>query len=237
MRCRVRFLDLAQDFRLAEHHRVQSACDFQEMSNTFVVVMFVEMSVNRISQLVVLVKESAHRLRRIVRTPGQAINLDAVTGGQDCGFVQRRGGKQAAGSLAKAGTGKCQPFAHFHRRAAVIQTDHNQVHECNKFTPQKPASIRTNEAMDARATLRPRRVHNPRASTSKAYTIHTDDAQMILGVVQWPTIRYEMTPPIIPAVSMMNPMINRRKWITSSCSIDGSSRNEDVRCRVLSCRS
>jgi len=87
MRRRVCILNLTEDFRLAEYHRVQAAGDFQEVLDAFVVVVLVEICVNRICQFVVLVKESAHGLGRIVRTLGQAINLDAVAGGQDCGFV------------------------------------------------------------------------------------------------------------------------------------------------------
>src|SRR5271154_5905874 len=101
-----------------------------------------------------LVKEPTRRQRGVGSTIGETIDLDTVARGKNRRLMQRRGVEQCARCLAELAFGEGQTLALFCGCAGMIQADDDEIHGPRRLTPQKPASMNTNDIIDANATFR-----------------------------------------------------------------------------------
>ena len=108
----VGLLELAEDFRLAKHHRVDAARHAEEVIDTLRIAVCVEFVAGSRAEAVEIAKELAQRLaKRGIVVAGGGVNLHAIAGGEDHGLV----GNAALAQLAKRvgdlriGKGKALP--------------------------------------------------------------------------------------------------------------------------------
>src|SRR3569623_2041648 len=131
----VGILHLAQDLRLAQHHRVQPRGDAEHVSHCRVLVMPVEELVQLARGQAVVAVEP--RLRRLFGTFGYAdVKLGAVAGGEDQRFFNARLGLQLAQGFSGGVRIERHLFAQADRRGEVIEPEGDQRHgeECELTT-------------------------------------------------------------------------------------------------------
>ncbi len=95
MRSEVGRLDLTKDFSFAQHHRIETTGDFEEVAHAIVVAILEQMAVQRCDRsrcvrmlIVILAEKPTHALRHFLSVAGQPVHFDAVASGENRGFVQ-----------------------------------------------------------------------------------------------------------------------------------------------------
>jgi len=110
-----RILHLPKDLRLAQHHRIEAGSDAEGVAHGFVLGQHVEMGAQLgVVQRVVMRQELGRGIERIGQAAG-GIQLGAVAGGKNCGFIAA-----AALELAEA----AEPLARrLHRAAELLRAE------------------------------------------------------------------------------------------------------------------
>ena len=121
------FLDLAENLRLADDHRVEAGGDAEDVADRFIFAKFVEMTFELAEiDLEILAQEFAQIARAILHVGDE---FHAVAGGND--HALGNGGMlgQSLAGLGQARFGNRQALAHFDRRGLVIHADELESHE------------------------------------------------------------------------------------------------------------
>ena len=128
--CRARhgegLFDLAQNLRLAHHHRIQAGGHAEQMPHRLLIAMLVEVrsQQRRVQAKVPLQKTSQAGSIRLHR--GQ--NLDPITSGDDHAFGHSGHGGQGARGLRQIVARDGDPLAHLNGRGLVVDADEDQAH-------------------------------------------------------------------------------------------------------------
>ena len=123
----VGFFHLAQNLRLAHHHRVQARSHAKQVPDGFAFAVFVQVRlvVGRI-QLKVVAQKAAQVHRAIF---GLGQHFHPVAGGEDDTFFDPRMPRQAPQRLRQPRLGNGQALPHFHRRRLVVHPDELKLHD------------------------------------------------------------------------------------------------------------
>jgi len=121
-----RLLQLAEDLRLAQHHRIEAGGDAERMARGVLGRQRVDVRLERIALELVVVGQPAGRVLRVVRA---AVDLGPVAGGQDRRLGHRAGLHQVAQCLGHRLAVEGDPFAHLDRGALVVDADCVELHE------------------------------------------------------------------------------------------------------------
>jgi hypothetical protein len=121
-------LHLAEDLRLPEHHRVETARDAEQVAHDLAVAQLVDLARGRAAVAELLAQEPVHELERVVARAGRAEQLGAVAGREERALVEPRLGEELGGALREVDGRDRVPLAHRHGRGPVRQADEEQVH-------------------------------------------------------------------------------------------------------------
>jgi hypothetical protein len=120
-----RLLELAEDLRLAEHHRIETARHSKRVLHRLVLREMIEIRLELLGFHAVVVGEPAHRG---VRLDAAAVNLGPIAGRNDRGFFH----PLAFGEIAKRDdelfSMKHHALAHVERRGVVVQSESEKLH-------------------------------------------------------------------------------------------------------------
>ncbi len=114
-------LDLAQDLRLAQHHRVQPGGNAEQVAHRGGVAVLVQIAL----QVAGVAFQPA---RQVLAVLGHGIQFGAVAGGQQHGFGQLRRLPQRVHRARQRIAAEGRAFAQFHRRGLMVQSEHPQGH-------------------------------------------------------------------------------------------------------------
>ncbi len=120
------FLDLAENLRFADDHRVQAGGDTKEMADGVLVAMLIDV---RGEQAGVKFKVAVKERRQVrVRRFERGENLDAVTGGDNHALGDAGSGGEGAGGLGQVIAGDGDAFAELNGRGLVVDADDRKGH-------------------------------------------------------------------------------------------------------------
>ena len=125
----IRLLELAKNFRLADHHGIQSARHLEEMVQAHGLRQLIQFIPQFTGEGVVGDEKFLQLRKRRFRRQGRGyVNLHAVTGGENC---RLRGHPRIPQRLQRRGNllpGKGESLAQFHWRGAVTQSNDYKAH-------------------------------------------------------------------------------------------------------------
>ena len=118
-------LDLAEDLRLAEHHRIETGGDAERVTHGLLARQRAQMRLQVVGVDAVIVGQPLERLRRIAR---RAIQLGAVAGGQDRGFARRPRLEQLGERILQLLGAERHALADGERRGFMVETEGEELH-------------------------------------------------------------------------------------------------------------
>ena len=137
-----RVAGLAEDLRLADHHRVQPGGDVEEVGHGPVVVVDVEVRHQRPGRLArALDEQPRDLLHRPVETVDVGVDLQPVAGGDDGRLRDVLGGGHVGDELDQAVVVEGEPLEDGHRRGLVAHTDHEDAHAAPPGSVTAPAPL------------------------------------------------------------------------------------------------
>ena len=170
-------LDLAEDLRLAEDHRIQARCDPEQMPDGILALVIIQVLVDFVRRyLVVLGNEPPQRRDGRLRLLGCGTQLDPVAGRDDQAFGNRGQLEHFMQWPLHGGRCECEAFTNFNRCCFVAQPDDDDMHgallkslrycpvklrklcspERNRLTPKKVKRRKPKPIMAKIAARRPR---------------------------------------------------------------------------------
>ncbi len=120
-----RLLHLAEDLRLAQHHRIQPRRDAEHVAHGFLLRMLVKIGLDLLRRQRVIFGQP---VRRTLRVFGRAIQLGAVAGGQNRRFAHGLGPQQVVQGLTHARRIERHLLANRERGRMVIDAQSEQLH-------------------------------------------------------------------------------------------------------------
>ena len=131
---RVGVLDLAEDLRLAQHHRFEPGRDAEQMAHGIGVRVQVKELVEALAGQLMMVLQPVGR-RRLVAALDRAIELGAVAGRKDRGFAHARLGRELGQRRGGVLRRERDALAKRERRGQVVQSDGDQRHVVRVLRP------------------------------------------------------------------------------------------------------
>ncbi len=142
--------------------------------------MFVEMAVDTFRELVMIMQELADPTAGVVQVACQGVDLHPIAGRQNGRFLQGGGPEQRTGRFSQPGRRERETFADRDGRAAMVDADHQEVHDRRRL--QSAINTTANENTASQATRRPRQANPYRTETRPAYSTHTTPTIRIFPV-------------------------------------------------------
>jgi hypothetical protein len=120
-----RLLHLAENLRLAQHHRIQPGGDAEHVAHGILLRMLVEVGMDLLRrQRMVLGQPVGGELRML----GGAVQLGAIAGGKDGGFAHRLLAQQVVQGLTHARRVERHLLANRERGRMVVDAQSVQLH-------------------------------------------------------------------------------------------------------------
>jgi hypothetical protein len=125
----VGLLELAKDFGLAQHHRIQAACDFEEMVHA----LRLAPGINLVRQRVAIVMAGDQEVPERSEGPGRlqlrdSVYLDPVAGGEDNRLVGNARVAQRLEHGRHARLRKSKSLPHVDRRGVMAEAEDDERH-------------------------------------------------------------------------------------------------------------
>ena len=126
----VRTLDLAQDLRFAEHHRLKASGDAEQVAHRIGLGVAIEELID-IGAVQLLVAVQPLERRGLRARIDVAVKLGTIAGREDHRLAHARLGHQITQGADRVVRAECRPFAQGDRGAKMIESECDQGHGCD----------------------------------------------------------------------------------------------------------